>query len=228
VLSVANAIEIRVTERHVLLGQTAVVSLPPLEVMKVDGTGAKVKRTANDLHILPLADELERKRANRNTALLYVDANTPFRVLIEVLFTLGQSGVERFVLAASSPGPSQPETVKGWLTFAPSKENPPGVFLVLLVNYGFAIKLLGRNVGPGCAGNDPGVAVAKVDGHYDYAGFSRCITSLRSSPEALATNADASLAYLTANPGTPYSELISTIEALHQVGVSAFHFRVPR
>ncbi len=69
-----------------------VVAVPDRELASRSGIAAEHKRSGpNDLHIVPLAKALTTSKKGPKEALLYVDAQTPYRVLIEVAYTLGQS-----------------------------------------------------------------------------------------------------------------------------------------
>ncbi len=100
----------------VLVSKSSIV-VDDAEVCKVPadathGVEAKYKRSGpNDLFIQPLAAQLQQwrerdrqirlatgKDANASEAILIVDKDTPYRLLVEVLFTLGQSEFAKFHL----------------------------------------------------------------------------------------------------------------------------------
>jgi biopolymer transport protein ExbD len=101
---------------------------------------------------------------------------------------------------------------------------------VLIVNDGFSIKAAGGNVAAGCEGLGPGLAIPFKSGTYDYDGLTTCSTKLKqSSPDF----AEETQVYISANPGTDYQTLISTIDALRTTpqGDALFtdvNFKVPR
>jgi hypothetical protein len=84
----------------------------PVPADATHGVEGKYKRSGpTDLYIVPLANSLqtwrERDRQVRlatgkdpsgSEAIVIADANTPFRLLVEVLFTLGQSEFAKFHL----------------------------------------------------------------------------------------------------------------------------------
>jgi biopolymer transport protein ExbD len=100
----------------VLVSKTAIVvdttPVCPVPTDATHGVEGKYKRTGpNDLYIVPLANALqawrERDRqlrlgtgrdASASEAIIIADANTPYRLLVEVLFTLGQTEFARFHL----------------------------------------------------------------------------------------------------------------------------------
>jgi biopolymer transport protein ExbD len=82
---------------------------------------------------------------------------------------------------------------------------------VLIVNDGFSIKASGGNVAPGCNGVGPGLAVPMKNGKHDYATLNTCVAKLkRSNPDF----DDETQAFISANPGTPYQEVINVADAL--------------
>ncbi|MGZ6093816.1 MAG: hypothetical protein ACXWUG_17425, partial [Polyangiales bacterium] len=64
-----------------------------------EGFADEVKEPAvrNALLVKPLASSFAATRNGRTSLILHVDAHTSFRTLVEVLFTAGQSGFERYV-----------------------------------------------------------------------------------------------------------------------------------
>ena len=91
---------------------------------RTHGVDAKYKRSGpNDLYIVPLANALQScardatsrsasRRARiraRSEAIVIADATTPYRLLIEVLFTLGQSEFGKYhLMVLQSGGRSNP------------------------------------------------------------------------------------------------------------------------
>jgi biopolymer transport protein ExbD len=101
---------------------------------------------------------------------------------------------------------------------------------VLIVNEGFSIKAAGGNVAAGCDGVGPGLAIPIKNGTFDYDGLTDCATKLKQSSSDFA---DETQVYISANPGTDYQTLISTIDALRSMrnGDALFtdvNFKVPR
>lgn len=88
------------------------VSICPVPAEASQGVEGKYKRSGpNDLYIVPLANALQSwrekdrvirsqtgKDPNSSEAKIIADANTPYRLLVEVLFTLGQSEFGKFHL----------------------------------------------------------------------------------------------------------------------------------
>jgi len=89
-----------------------IVKLPSRESLAQNGLDARYKRSGpNDLYIVPLADRLRNAREvdkalrraknldpSSSEAIIVADAQTPYRLLIEVLYTLGQSEFGRYHL----------------------------------------------------------------------------------------------------------------------------------
>ncbi len=86
----APALRVYVTRSELLVGRKTVARLP---ADPEHGFDASLKRSGgrNDLLVVPLRDAL----TNDKEALVYVDRDTRYRIITEVLFTLGQSNVDR-------------------------------------------------------------------------------------------------------------------------------------
>lgn len=107
-----------VSKTQILVGEesTPVVKLPPREQLAATGVDAKYKRGgAGDMYIVPLGNSLQNARdidkavrvakglnPNTSEAMVVVDRTTPYRLLIEVLFTLGQSEFGKYHLMVMS------------------------------------------------------------------------------------------------------------------------------
>lgn len=107
-----------VSKSQILVGEdpTPIVVLPNREQLAQSGVDAKYKRSGpNDLYIVPLANALSHAREtdkairaakgldpSSSEAIIVADATTPYRLLIEVLFTLGQSEFGRYHLMVLS------------------------------------------------------------------------------------------------------------------------------
>jgi biopolymer transport protein ExbD len=103
-----------VSKSQVLVGDdpNPIVLLPSREQLAQAGVDAKYKRSGpNDLFIVPLANALSHAREtdkavraakgldpSSSEAIIVADATTPYRLLIEVLFTLGQSEFGKYHL----------------------------------------------------------------------------------------------------------------------------------
>ncbi|MBM4363386.1 MAG: biopolymer transporter ExbD [Deltaproteobacteria bacterium] len=101
---------------------------------------------------------------------------------------------------------------------------------ILIVNEGFSIKASGGNIAPGCQSAGPGLAIPMKGGTHDYAALTECAARLKaSSPDF----ADETQVRLTANPGTDYQTVISTMDSVRTTAqgdelFSDVNFGVPR
>jgi biopolymer transport protein ExbD len=116
-----EGIVVTVSKSQILVGDEKVLSLPGRESLAQAGVGARYKRGGpNDIYIVPLGNALQAARqtdklirqakgldAGSSEAIVIADETTPYRLLIEVLFTLGQSEFGKYHLmviqAKSSP-----------------------------------------------------------------------------------------------------------------------------
>jgi biopolymer transport protein ExbD len=113
-----EGVVVMISKTQILLGEdpNPLVLLPSREQLVQSGVDAKYKRSGpTDLYIVPLANALsnarEMDKAVRaakgldpatSEAIVVADATTPYRLLIEVLFTLGQSEFGKYHLMVLS------------------------------------------------------------------------------------------------------------------------------
>ncbi|HEX2735414.1 MAG TPA: biopolymer transporter ExbD [Polyangiaceae bacterium] len=107
-----EGVRVTVSKTQLMVGDEAVVKLPSRQSLIQTGVSAKDKRGGpNDLYIVPLGNALsEARRTDKlvrqvkgldpsmSEAVIIADETTPWRLLIEVLFTLGQNEFGRFHL----------------------------------------------------------------------------------------------------------------------------------
>lgn len=107
-----------ISKSQILVGDdpNPVVLLPSREQVAQSGVDAKYKRSGpNDMYIVPLANALQHAREtdkairaakgqdpSSSEAIIVADTTTPYRLLIEVLFTLGQSEFGKYHLMVIS------------------------------------------------------------------------------------------------------------------------------
>jgi biopolymer transport protein ExbD len=107
-----------ISKTQILVGEDPhpVVLLPSRDSLAQSGIDARYKRNGpNDLYIVPLANALLSARQtdkqirtakgldpNSSEAIVIADNTTPYRLLIEVLFTLGQSEFGKYHLMVLS------------------------------------------------------------------------------------------------------------------------------
>jgi hypothetical protein len=154
------------------------------------GVVAEYKRTPADLFIAPLAQAVRQlPGAPVKTLQIAFDASTPYRVVVEVLFTLGQAEVSEFQFLAQNRG--QPRVVPCRMPSAKpisvgnSSVDSIGLTL-LVVQHGFSLKGRGGNVAPRCLELGPGLAVPNLNGEYDFAQLRWCVNHLREMVPAAA------------------------------------------
>lgn len=103
-----------ISKSAILLGEEGepVIRLPSREQLAQQGLDARHKRSGpNDLYIVPLANRLRNARKldkavraakgldpKTSEAIILADSSTPYRLLIEVLYTLGQSEFGKYHL----------------------------------------------------------------------------------------------------------------------------------
>jgi len=107
-----EGVVVTVSKSQILVGDDKVLSLPGRESLAQSGVDARFKRSGpNDLYIVPLGNSLTAARKtdkalrkakgldpSASEAIIIADKSTPYRLLIEVLFTLGQNEFGRYHL----------------------------------------------------------------------------------------------------------------------------------
>jgi biopolymer transport protein ExbD len=107
-----EGVRVTISRSQLIVGDTPVLDLPARQSQVQSGAGAKNKRGGpNDLFIVPLGNALGEARktdkairtakgldATMSEAVIIADQSTPWRLFIEVLFTLGQSEFGRYHL----------------------------------------------------------------------------------------------------------------------------------
>lgn len=112
---------VTISKSQILVGDEKVLALPGRESLVQAGVDARYKRGGpNDLFIVPLGNALAAARKtdvairrakgldpSASEAIIIADKSTPFRLLIEVLFTLGSSEFGKYhlmVIQSKKPG----------------------------------------------------------------------------------------------------------------------------
>jgi len=107
-----EGVVVTVSKTQILVGDDKVLTLPGRESLVQTGVGARYKRSGpNDLYIVPLGNALQAARRTDklirqakgldpsiSEAIIIADKTTPYRLLIEVLFTLGQNEFGKYHL----------------------------------------------------------------------------------------------------------------------------------
>lgn len=107
-----EGVTLTISKSQILVGDQKIVTLPGRESQAQTGVGAQHKRGGpNDLYIVPLGNVLQNARRtdvalrrakgldpSSSEAIIIADRGTPYRLFIEVLFTLGQSEFGKYHL----------------------------------------------------------------------------------------------------------------------------------
>jgi biopolymer transport protein ExbD len=107
-----EGVVVTVSKTQILIGDEKILSLPSRQSLAQSGVGAQYKRSGpNDLYIVPLGNALQSARktdklvrqakgldASMSEAIIIADNTTPYRLFIEVLFTLGQNEFGKYHL----------------------------------------------------------------------------------------------------------------------------------
>jgi hypothetical protein len=108
-----------ISRSQIVVGDDVICPVPQDASHGVEGKYKKSGST--DLYIVPLANALQswrerdrqvrlalNKDASGSEALIIADSGTPYRLLTEVLFTLGQSEFNKFHLMVLQGAPAKP------------------------------------------------------------------------------------------------------------------------
>jgi len=114
---------VTISKSQILVGDdpSPVVTLPSRAPLEQSGVDARYKRGGpNDLYIVPLGNALQAARQtdkllrtakgldpSGSEAVVIADQTTPYRLLIEVLYTLGQHEFTKYHLLVISGGPKK-------------------------------------------------------------------------------------------------------------------------
>jgi biopolymer transport protein ExbD len=106
-----DGVRVTVSKSQVLVGNDKVLDLPNNQSLAQSGVEARHKRGANSLYIVPLGNALASARQvdralreakgldpSSSEAIIIADSTIPYRLFIEVLFTLGQNEFGKYHL----------------------------------------------------------------------------------------------------------------------------------
>jgi biopolymer transport protein ExbD len=106
-----EGVRVTVSKSQVLVGDDKVLDLPNNSSLAQSGVEARYKRGANSLYIVPLGNALQAARKldralreakgldpSSSEAIIIADNTTPYRLFVEVLFTLGQNEFGKYHL----------------------------------------------------------------------------------------------------------------------------------
>ncbi len=192
------------------------VPLPEVSA-RAAGVDAKHKRDgANGYFVTPLAQAVP--ACHGKSVAIEVEPDTPFRLLLEVVFTLGSQGCASYdVLLAGAPArhfvmtlPSFDRADSNGYDELSSRAMELTAFLVA---EGISLKLAAGAVGPTCEGVGPGLTLPLQDGRYPVGALTLCAAKLKKSVPALKTT---SAVTLTASPAVPCSAVIDAAQGLQR------------
>jgi len=178
-----------ISRTAILLGEEGkpIVKLPAREQLVKSGVGAEHKRSGtNDLYILPLVKAM--KVTGSSEAIVVADATTPYRLLVEVLYSLGQAGIGRYhlmVMKKSDP------TIKPWTEpepqAVPRKPSLPAIrgktplgLTVAISPTGIDLNTKAGSLATGCQKLGPSLTVPKRGNDYDYRALLSCLVHVKS------------------------------------------------
>jgi hypothetical protein len=183
---------VRIEERALWLDGKKICELSPLQEQAQVGAGASCKAAGKEPNLY--LDSLGRalpplgKAGALHQAEIKVDPRTPYRVLLDVLFTLAQRGVDSDTMVVPD-GPSGDQLTFTYLIpssqAAPPQPLPP-LLVVTLEQAGVSLGLrtgattLDKHttrIGPGCADGD-GIALPSST-PVDYGALVRCVFTLQ-------------------------------------------------
>ncbi|MBI5535836.1 MAG: hypothetical protein HY898_24165 [Deltaproteobacteria bacterium] len=204
--------------------------LVPLGAGPSFGADAAYKRSGpNDLYLVPLADALKREVAAGRISKplrLVAASTTPYRALMEALFTAGQCEIGSFELCEESCDKRKlsfepPRASQGhWDPSMPRKLN----LVAIVVSDGVGLKASGGNLAPGCNDIGPGLTVPRVGAALDLASVASCVAKLKGADPAYTSEDQATI---VANPHTPLREVMDVALTL-RTQFPKIMFGVPR
>lgn len=225
-------LHLELSATHLLFGteRSPVLPLPTPETASRSGVDAAYKRSGpNDLYLVPLAERVEALRAagalrEPATARIEAQADLPYRVLIEVVYTLGQVGFGRWLLAESArPGGDPPVTVvapqKAPLASAlPGSEQPAPAngpasneLTVQLRADGYRLRSPTGTLASGCTAMASDAKAATIplrSGSPDLAALRDCAARLKAS------RGEPGVVTFVAEPSSPYGLVMTSLAAL--------------
>jgi len=196
-----------------LIVSKSALSLPDgMHIMPVPadashGVDASYKRNGpNDLYIEPIARVFKTQPVR--DAILAVDPGVPYRLLVEVLFTLGQNEVGAVHLLVRSPtGVATIDAIMPHVLPPTSTTTPRLGLTVIVVGDGIAMKARGGNVAPGCKDVGPGLAIPARDMN----ALATCAERLKNLKPDFA---DEKSVVVSANPDIDFQTIVTTMDAL--------------
>lgn len=244
-----DALELALTRASVRVAGADVLPVPTAPAW-VDGFAVAHKRGGpHDLFLVPLGAAVGSSRGPHTVATVSVAPEIPYRVLVEVLFTLAQSGVPKVAMLVTGPGgglaaieheapraapgdlAAQAEAMAAELAAlnggaratTAGRVAPSGSpAFVTIARDGLTVRAGGVRLGPGCRGPGQGPTVpALPSSEQDWASLGRCAATLRAEAGAGDTIT------LTAAPDIDFQTVVSALDAVRP-SFPRFVLGVPR
>jgi hypothetical protein len=178
----------------------------PLPSDRSHGADAAVKRGGkNGLLIEPLATYLG-KALIKPPIRIDFERTTPFRVVFEVLFTVGQFAPSPWEVRRLE-APTHATTL-----VAAAPPGPVALRLTaIIVTDGIGLKAVGGNVATGCKDTGPGLAILRSNGVQDAKALRQCLARLKAEDPKIANEHSI---VVSANPAIPFEEFMDVVEAV--------------
>lgn len=244
----SDALELAVTRAGVRVSGADVLPVPAAPAW-VDGFAVAHKRRGpHDLFLVPLGAAVGSARGPHTVATVSVAPEIPYRVLVEVLFTLAQSGVPKVAMLVTGAGgglatieheapraapgdlAAQAEAMAAELAVLGGGSRTAGAHaapsgspaFVTIARDGLTVRAGGVKLGPGCRGPGQGPTVpALPSSEQDWASLGRCAATLRAEAGAGDTIT------LTAAPDIDFQTVVSALDAVRP-SFPRFVLGVPR
>ncbi len=215
-----EVITVKITKTTLLLEETPLLDLPPRDELVASGLPARYKRTGpNELFVVPLADALTKARNARKPeappfreAIVAADPSTPYRLLVEVLYTLGQSKFGRYHLLVLGEQKREPPFSEAPLGPRLSLDHTKPLHLAAFItDDGVSLKTSSAYLATGCRALGKGnkdITIPKRGAQHDLSALSACARRIkvefRSENEVT----------IAANPGIDFQTVVDVMDAL--------------
>jgi biopolymer transport protein ExbD len=214
------------SKSKLLAGDTELAELPPPAQAASSGMDDKYKEPGRPFVIVPLlkAAQAYHDKAVATlgedaamNAIVIAEPATPYRLVVEILFTLGQAGLAKYhlMILQSSKAPSARDATPSLSPLPPIAMHGSTETLDLKLRIGddgVSFSTKAGPVGAGCKRNAPGVAAPKRGAAHDLMAVRRCAQRIKSeaSEETAIT--------ITATGATRYETVILTMDAVRTDG----------
>jgi biopolymer transport protein ExbD len=226
----ADAIVVTIDAAGARLGGDVVAKLPSRDAWRQGFESAAKRSGPNDFLLVALHDRAKQivDAGRRASAVLAVDGDIPYRPIVEVLFTLGQSNITdiSFVVAGAKGTATIPITlpkVASLDLFSDAAAPDRPLSLTVQVGEGISIKTSQGNIAPGCKEADAGVAIPGRD----VAAVAPCVSAVRAASHAPGAQGEHAVMY-TSQADVSFSTLVGVLDALREASFDQVSFGIPR